>query len=46
MLFKHSGKYVNIYFNMKITFQKILRMKQEKTSRHLSSSSPKIELKV
>ena len=21
MLFKYSGKYVNIYFNMKITFQ-------------------------
>ena len=24
MLFKYSGKYVNIYFNMKITFRVLL----------------------
>ena len=32
MLIKYSGKYVKIYFNMKITFHRVLPLIFQKTS--------------
>ena len=42
MLFKYSGKYVNIYFDMKITFPGLMAWKQDAIQHswdHLSSDA-------
>ena len=42
MLFKYSGKYVNIYFNMKITFVRLSKFFSDRYAESRPLSSPSL----